>query len=173
MADIDHQPHKDLSNEEAIEKIKQLGKDANICIFHTALNNFPHHASPMALQDVCEMGNLYFISSTENHLNKNIEQDPRVVLSFSNSSKWEYMTVFGNAKVSKDKALIHKYYNKFSDAWFDGEDDPRVTVVIVTPVEGHYWETKNGKIVSALKTVFSAVTGAKTDDGGVDGELKL
>lgn len=173
MADIDNQPRKDLSRGEAIEKIKELGKEANICIFHTNLENFPHHASPMALQGVCDKGHLYFLSSTSNQKNKDILQDNKVMLSFSDSKRWQYMTIYGRAEIRKDRELIDKYWTDFAKAWFEGKDDPRISVLEVSPEDGHYWETQDGKIVSSLKSIYSAVTGANTDDGGVDGSLNV
>ena len=137
------------------------------------MNAFPDHASPMALQGVCDQGNLYFLSSSESNKNHDIQQDDRVALSFSNGGKYEYLTLYGNASILTDKPTIEKYWTDFANAWFEGKDDPRVTILKVTPFDGHYWETKNGKIVSAIKTVFSAVTGSGNDDGGVEGDLKV
>ena len=48
-----------------------------------------------------------------------------------------------------------------------------MTVLRVTPNAGHYWQTTSGKIVSFIKMSFAAVTGSKTSDGGVDGELNV
>ena len=52
-------------------------------------------------------------------------------------------------------------------------DDPRVTVLSITPDEGHYWQTESGKVVSFVKMSLSALTGSKLSDGGVDGQLNV
>ena len=173
MADIDNQPRKDLSSTEAIEKIKEIATAANICMFHTAVGNFPDHATPMAIQGVCTKGNLYFLSSSDNEKNVDIQKDDRVMLSFMNSGKYEYLTIYGHASIHKDNELIEKYWTKMAEVWFEGKDDPKLTVIRVTPFDGHYWETKNGKIVTGLKMLFAAITGAKTEDGGIEGDLKV
>ncbi len=58
-------------------------------------------------------------------------------------------------------------------AWFkDGKDDPKVTVIRVSPEESYYWDTQNGRMISLLKIAVAAVTG-KEMDGGVEGKLKV
>lgn len=173
MADIDQQPSKDLSSGEAIKKLREIGEESNSCMFHTNLQHFPGNCRPMAVQEVDDDGNMWFVSSTESVKNADIEKDPKVTVTFQNNSKWEYVVVNGTAEILQDPALTEKYWNKFFEAWFDGKDDPRISFIKVKCEDGHYWETQNGKFASAVKAMFSAVTGSKIDDGGVDGNLKL
>ena len=57
--------------------------------------------------------------------------------------------------------------------WFtEGEDDPRITVIKVTPTEGYYWDTKHGNAVAGVKMLVGAVVG-KTLDDSVEGRLKV
>ena len=70
-------------------------------------------------------------------------------------------------------ALIEKYWNSFANTWFEGKDDPRISVIGVTATDGYYYETKENKVVAMAKMIFAAVTGAKNEDGGVEGELKI
>ena len=60
-----------LASKEAIAKIKELAEDVRVCMFCTELSNSPFTTRPMALQDVDEYGNLWFLSSSES--NKNFE----------------------------------------------------------------------------------------------------
>ncbi len=165
-------PHQNLSGETAIKKIKELAEEAKTCFFTTKIGKNAH-SIPMTLQEVDKDGILWFISSSESEHNQNISEDPAVELYFMNGSSYEYVFVKGTAKISKDKTLIDHYYSHFADAWFDGKDDPRVTVIGVKADEGYYYETKDNKVFAVAKMVFAAVTGAKTEDGGVEGGLKV
>ena len=165
-------PQKDLSGQEAIETIKKLTEKAGTCFFVTNIGK-NSHSIPMALQEVDEEGTLWFISSSESTHNQNIEKDNTVQLYFLNNGSYEYVFIQGKAHVSKDKALIEKYYTAFADAWFDGKDDPRVTVIGVKPDDGYYYETKDNKVFAMAKMAFAAVTGAKIEDGGIEGGLSL
>ena len=165
-------PHKDLAGNEAIKKIKELAEEARTCFFSTNIGP-QTHSVPMSLQEVDENGVLWFISSSDSEHNQNIQNDSGVQLYFLNNSSYEYVFVKGDAKISKDKALIDKYWTDFANAWFDGKDDPRVTVIGVTAQSGYYYETKDNKVFAMAKMVFAAVTGSKNEDGGIEGGLKL
>ena len=173
MADIDQQPHKDLNSSEAIKKMQDLAKASNACMFHTSVKSGELHVRPMATQDVDDAGTFWFISSTESNKNREIQADPAVIITYQNNSKYEYLAIHGTAQIHKDKALIEKYWTDFAKAWFEGKDDPRVSIISVKPNDGYYWDTKDGKLVSMLKAVFSAVTGSKNDDGGIEGNLEI
>lgn len=60
-----------------------------------------------------------------------------------------------------------------ANAWFDGKTDPKVSIIGVRPKDVRYWDTKHGKLVDMALMVYSAVTGDRNADGGVEGELKL
>ena len=58
-------------------------------------------------------------------------------------------------------------------AWFeDGPDDPKLTLIKVTPEDGHYWDTKNGRLISMIKIAAAALTGSEMDIG-VESNLKV
>jgi general stress protein 26 len=125
------------------------------------------------VQKVCDQGNFGFLSGSDSDKNTEIEQDPRVQLFFLNTGKYEFLSVFGEATITRDRKKIDELWTDIAKAWFkDGKDDPRVTVIKVTPKEGYYWDTKNGKLVSMLKIAASAVTG-NTMQEGVEGWIAV
>ena len=83
------------------------------------------------------------------------------------------MDIYGSATVNRDRALIDDLWEDMHKAWFpEGKDDPTLTVIVVKPQLGYYWDTKQGVMVSFLKIITAAATG-KTMDGGIEGELSL
>jgi hypothetical protein len=50
-------------------------------------------------------------------------------------------------------------------------DDPRITVIRVTPSEGYYWDTKHGIAVAGTKVLLGAAIG-KTMDDSIEGAIK-
>src|SRR5688572_7415743 len=127
----------------------------------------------MHVQEVCDQGNFWFLSPRDSDKNQEIENDPRVQLFISNPSRYEFLSVYGTASISRDREKIDKYWSEFAKAWFtEGNDDPRITVIKVTPEEGFYWDTKDGKLVSTIKILASAITG-KTLEEGVEGTISV
>ena len=173
MADMDQQPRENLSGDAARAKIHELGKDMRMCMFATDVTDFPGDVRPMAIQQVDERGTFWFLSSKQSEKNRDIAKDPRVLLTCQNDSKYQYLALSGTAAIHTDRATIDKYWTALARAWFDGPEDPRVTVLSITPDEGHYWQTESGKVVSFVKMSLSALTGSKLSDGGVDGQLNV
>jgi len=163
---------KNLTHQEAIDKFKELIKHQPTCLFTTLLTQVPLTTRPMGVQQVCDQGNFWFLSSSESDKNAEIAIDDRVQLFFLNTSDYEFLSVYGKASITRDKQKIDELWSDIAKAWFDGKEDPRVTVLKVTPEEGFYWDTKNGKLVSMIKILASAVTG-KTLEEGVEGTIAV
>ncbi|KMQ68317.1 general stress protein [Chryseobacterium sp. FH2] len=162
---------QNLTHQEAIKKIKELSESARICMFCTELGNVPVNSRPMTLQETDDSGNLWFISSDISNKNFEIKEDRRVQLFFMNNSDSQYLSVYGNASVYKDKTTIEDKWSPLAKAWFEeGKDDPKVSIIRVEPEETYYWDTKAGKLVSLFSFVASAITGIKTNNSdGVEG----
>lgn len=163
---------KNLTHQEAIDKFKELVKHESTCLFTTQLTQVPLTTRPMGVQKVCDQGNFWFLSSSDSDKNAEIMIDNRVHLFFINTSDYEFLSLYGKATISRDKQKIDEFWSDIANAWFEGKDDPRVTVIKVTPEEGFYWDTKNGKLVSMIKILASAVSG-KTLQEGVEGTISV
>lgn len=164
---------ENLSQSEAIEKIRELVKTEQIAMFTTALQDLPLNTRPMATLDVDDEGNLWFFSEKDSPKNRDIENDSRVQLFYANKSSSEYLSIYGNAAISTDRQKIEELWSPMVKAWFtEGKDDPSITVLKVVPSDAYYWDTKNNKLVSLIKIAAAVVTG-KTMDDGVEGKLSL
>ncbi len=164
---------KNLYNEEAVEKIKDLVKSADICLFTTALSRLPLTTRPMSTQDVDDKGALWFLSPKSSGKNLEILQDSRVQLFYFNKSSSEYLSIYGEAEITTDKEKIKQYWTTMAKAWFtEGEDDPEISVIKVTPQDAYYWDTKHNKMVATLKIAAAVITGNTMDDG-VEGTLHV
>lgn len=165
---------ENLTQQKAVQKLKELSEDARICMFCTELDQIPNNSRPMSLQECDSDGNLWFISSSSSNKNFEIKEDNRVQLYFMNNSNSEYLSVYGKAFIYKDKNTIEDKWSALANAWFDGKDDPDVSIIRVAPEDTYYWDTKAGKLVSLLSFAAAALSGGKTDnDDGVEGELHV
>lgn len=164
---------KNLAGEEAIKKLKELAEDAKICMFITFTTERPMPCRPMALQKVEADGTLQFLSATSSHKNHQIKNDDEVQLLFANTGSSEYLNIYGQARISKDREKIKELWSPLAKAWFqDGPEDPKISLISVSPISCKYWDTKHNKLVSILKIAAAVVTG-KTMDDGVEGNLKV
>lgn len=156
---------KNLFNEEAKAKIKELAENIDFAMMETNLGAKKTHIIPMSTKEVDEDGCIWFLSNKNSAHNNHINADNTLQLIYSKPGDMEFMTVYGHASISTERPVLEKYYGKSDDAWFDGINDPELTAIKVVPEDAHYWDTKNGKLVSLLKMGMGAVTGEKQDLG--------
>jgi len=164
--------HEDLSGQQAGQKIKELTENADSCYFCTKITTGqPLKVRPMSVRKVDEDGNFWFLSADDSVKNADIAQDPGVHLLFQGSAHSDFLSVYGNATISKDKAKIKELWEPILKAWFtEGEDDARITVIKVEAKEGYYWDNKHGNAIAFAKTIAGAVMG-KTLDDSIEGKL--
>lgn len=165
---------KNLSGEDALKKMKELTEGAESCFFCSDIKtNSPMAVRPMSVQKVDDSGNLWFLSSTDSYKNAQIKQDDHVQLLFQENKHSGFISIYGEATISEDKEKIKELWEPILKTWFtEGEDDPRITVIKVTPSEIYYWDNKHGEAVSFLKMAAGAVMG-KTLDDSVEGQIKI
>lgn len=160
-----------LTREEANEKIKELAGKADTCLFTTNLTSLPLTTRPMSTRDVDENGCIWFFSRRDSNKNKEIAQDNRVQLFYSNFSNSEYLSIYGKATILKDEKKAKELWSVFAKTWFnEGYDDPELTLIKIEPEEGYYWDTKDGKVISLLKIMAGAITG-KEMDTSIEGKI--
>lgn len=163
---------KNLSNTEAKKKIKELAESIDFTMMATSLKSEPFHVIPMSTKEVDEMGNIWFLSNKNSEHNKNIDKEGKAHLIYADKGNFEFLSIYGNAYISSDRNRIKDLYGKGDDAWFDGVDDPNITTIKIEPQDAHYWDTKNGKILSLLSMAKGAITGNEPDLGE-QGDLKI
>lgn len=163
---------KNLIGEDAVKKIKELAEKAGSCYFCTKIVTGESFATrPMAPEKIDDQGNFWFLSASDSYKNRELQQDPSVQLLFQGSSYSDFLTIYGKATISTDKTRIKELWDPMMKTWFtEGEDDPRITVIQVTPTEGHYWDTKNGIAVATVKRLIGAAVG-KTFDDSIEGNI--
>ncbi len=162
-----------LSGAEAIRQFKEVVGHDPMCMFLTRLDKRPIPSRPMATQKVCDQGNFWFLSSRSSMKDHDVAADPMVQLLFANMGRSEFMSVYGTATVVEDMAKKKELWSPMATAWFpQGVDDPDLTVLKVVPMEGYYWDTKDGRMISLLKIMVASFTG-NLADGGVQGKLTV
>ncbi|MEO5914076.1 MAG: pyridoxamine 5'-phosphate oxidase family protein [Luteolibacter sp.] len=165
---------KNLSQGDAITKIRELVEKAGICFFCTTVpTGESGGARPMSVLQTDAQGHLWFLSAADSHKNEELAISPEVKLYFQGSAHSDFLQLDGTATVSADKAKIKELWNPLLKTWFtEGIDDPRITVIKVVPLRGYYWDTKHGNAVAGIKIAIGAMIG-KTLDDSVEGKLSV
>lgn len=164
---------KNLFSQEAIQKIQKIADDTRTTMFCTGLGSKPFGSTPMATQKVEDDGTIWFFSAKDSDRNADLAKEPLAQLIFSSPNNQEYLSLFGEAVVTYDRAKVEELWSPMSKVWFQqGPTDPNLSLIRFIPTEGYYWDTKNGKMVAYAKMVASVATG-KTMDDGVSGKIDV
>ncbi len=168
------QNHQDLQGVDALSKLHELVKKAPTCFFCTRLQSgSPFATRPMSVQKVDERGTLWFLSPNDSQKNRDVASDATVQLLFQGSAHSDFLTLYGKATLSQDKAKIKELWEPILKTWFtEGVDDPRIEVISVVPDRGYYWDNKHGRAIALAKMVVGAVTGITLDDS-IEGKLRI
>ena len=165
---------ENLTNKEAIDKLKILVEDILVCLFCTDLKiDDGATCRPMSALKVCDQGNIWFFSEKGSAKNNAIANDRNVQLFFSHPAKGSYLVVNGEAEIILDQTKIDELWTPVAKIWFkEGKEDPSISIIKVTPVTAYYWDTEGNRMINFLKMVASVVTGSNLVSGN-QGALKV
>lgn len=163
---------ENLNKEESWKKLKDLVDDIKVAMMVTGLEKKPINAIPMRTKKIDDKGNIWFISAGNSEHNQNIQVNEDVHLLYSAPKDNEFLSLYGQAEITKDKTILKDLYSATTDNWFDGADDPNLTAIKVKPAEAYYWDSKTNKYVTLFKMGIGALTGNQQDIGE-KGKLKL
>lgn len=163
---------ENLNKEESWKRLREMVDDIKVAMMVTGLEKRPINAVPMRTKKIDDKGNIWFISMGQSDHNKNIQINKDVHLLYSAPDDNEFVTLYGQAEIVKDRSVLEDLYSSTSDNWFDGVDDPNLTAIKVKPAEAYYWDSKTNKYLTLFKMGVGALTGEKKDIGK-KGELNL
>ncbi len=164
---------EDLQGQDAVKKIKEMVEQTQTCFFCSAVVTGESNGDrPMSVMQVDDEGQLWFLSARDSRKNQELAIDPSVKLYFQGSKHADFMQLSGTAAITTDREKIKELWSPIAKTWFtEGVEDPRISVIKVTPSQGYYWDTKHGLAVAGVKMLVGAVL-KKTMDDGIEGKLK-
>ena len=160
------------SRQESIQKLKEMLEGIDFAML-TTIAGGKFRSRPMSTQEMDENGNLWFFTSDQTHKIDEIQADPRVSVAYSDPNDQTYVSVFGRAETSKDKAKMEELWSPILKAWFpEGLDDPCLALLKISIEEVEYWDSPNSKLVQLAGFVKAMVTGQQAE-GGDYGKINL
>jgi general stress protein 26 len=158
---IENSKSSSTENSENLAKVNELIKDIRTAMMMTLDAEGMPRSRPMHTQEAEFDGVLWFMAGASSDKAREIANDPRVHLSYIDSSGEKYISVTGRAKIVNDRARIKSMWSPFLKAWWDGPDDPEIRLIRVDVHKVEFWDTPGGKIASVLSIVKSVITGTR------------
>jgi general stress protein 26 len=148
-----------------VEKIKELVSRSRVGMLGT-LEDGLMRFRPMSHVDIDDDGKIWFFTSKDSWKAEDIQRNPTVHLIYINESDSIYLSMEGVAQVVQDHQRMKELFNTFVKAWFPkGLKDPSLALLSVHPVGMEYWTNDDSKVLTYIKMLASAVTGAQASIG--------
>ncbi|MFB9055827.1 pyridoxamine 5'-phosphate oxidase family protein [Mariniflexile ostreae] len=152
MSDKDFTKDKD-----GLQKMRDLIEVPKVVMMASRLDKIPFSVCPMTLQSMDAQGDLWFFTSKESGLFKDVDYDNRVQIMCSDEEKQKYISIFGNATHIVDQEKVDELWNPLMRNWFDGKEDPNLVLLNVNMENAYYWDNQYNKLVSFFKLVKGAI----------------
>ena len=102
------------------------------------------HTRPMTAQlEHEERGPIWFFTSTDNGLVRQLDAPRRSVAAFAAKGHSLFASIGGQLVVDTDRAVVERLWNPFVAAWYEGKDDPKLALLRLDPDQGEVWLNEN------------------------------
>jgi general stress protein 26 len=149
------------------EKVREMIKDVQTAVLVTHGDGDKLRGRPMVAAGLDPDGKtLWFYSGSGTEKTGEIAANDRVLLSYSDPSKQNYVSVSGTARVVRDVAKQKELWKETMKTWFPGgPEDPRIALIAVEMTGAEYWDSPNSTLLHAYGYVKAAVTGQPPKGG--------
>jgi general stress protein 26 len=147
-------------DDKARQRVWELIKDIRTAQLVTHSPDGELSSRPMAAVNKTFDGKLWFLTSSESGKIHEVEDNRRVLLTYSHPSKQQYVSVRGNAQVSNNREMIEALWTEMARIWFpEGKDDPRIRLIGIEVTAAEYWETPGKAAVLLYGYAVARLTG--------------
>jgi general stress protein 26 len=158
------------TDQEAQDKVWEMIRDVEVAMMVTLDEQGRFRGRPMRAVDTKHFdGTLWFFTDQPSPKTDEASHDPRVLLAYSDPSRQNYVSLFGEAEVLRDPAKQKELWSEPLRAWFPGgPDDPRAGLMKVKVEGAEYWDAPSSTLVHAYGYVKARITGEPPQPGAND-----
>lgn len=154
-----------MSRQEQIDKVQEVVKDVKFAMMSTTNKKGDIHAWPMTTSET-SIGakEIWFIGDKTSDVVKDIQDDPRVGLTYATQDAKNYVSISGDAKLVNDQDKLNELWSPVYNAFYaHGKEDESIQLIKVVPHGIECWISGNSA-VNMFKMATAAVQDGKTVD---------
>ena len=114
-------------------------------------------------------GTLWFMLAADSLKAMDVEERPKVNLSYAQPEEGRYVCVSGTAEVVRDRTKARELWRPLFETWFPGgPEDPNLALLRVDIVSADYWESPHGdpqRLYAAMEKGDAGALGHATPPG--------
>ncbi len=155
-----------MSEADSLEQLRKVLKGIRVAMMTTVDSDGGLRSRPMATQELDKDGSLWFLTQATSPKTGEVERDHHVNLSYVSTEDNRYVSVSGQATVTRDRAKAEEIWNPLYKAWFpEGLDDPNLAVLRVSVEKAEYWDSPTSAVVHLAGFVKALATGKQYRPG--------
>lgn len=141
-------------------------KDSKIAMLTSISRETELHSRPMMTAQNDFDGRLYFFSRLASEKIDEITHNPNVLVTYSNPRDMTFISVYGEAYVSRNPAKIREHWIPALEAFFTkGVNDSDLCLIEVQVTEAEYWDSDKSQMTRIFEMVKASMTGERPDLG--------
>jgi general stress protein 26 len=144
------------------QKVWDLIKDAHSALLVTVGPDGRLDSRPMGCVQTDFEGTIWFLTFADSSKVNEILKDDRVLVSYANAAKYEYVSLSGTARLVTDAEKLKELWSEALRVWFtSGREDPNLALLAVSVEEAKYWTDAASMVTYAwayLKARFLGVS---------------
>jgi general stress protein 26 len=114
------------------------------------------HARPMTAQFQGEKGPIWFFTSDQNGVVKNLGGQSRAIATFTSKGHDLFATVHGRISLEQNRAMVDALWNPYVAAWYSGgKTDPALRLLRLDAERAEIW-ADGSSLIAGLKMLFGA-----------------
>lgn len=160
----------------AQQKVFDLVKSIEVAQMVTIAADGKLRSRPMVAKQNSFAGDLWFFASATSGKVDELDANREVLLTYSDPSKQNYVSVEGEGEVVRDSQRAQRVRDLWSEplrVWFPkGPSDPDIALVRVRMREARYWDAPSSAFLLVYGYVKAVTTGQRPNPGDV-GQVEI
>lgn len=149
-----------MNSHETLERLDDLIDGERLVMLTRWTADGLLHSKPMTVLQHDAGGAFWFYIRSEAGQGDDEVQYRHVNLAFSNPDKGRHVSLAGQGRLVRDRALIRSMWTAAAKPWFpEGPDAPDLALLEIIPTHAEYWDGPSNMVSRALAMAASIAAG--------------
>jgi general stress protein 26 len=131
----------EVEHRESVEKVRELISEIKVAMLTTRNISGGLHSRPMYTQQTEFDGDIWFATSRSSSLVAELQRNSDVLVNYANPGSQRFVVIAGEGLEVNDQSKIEELWSPAMKPWFEGPDDPDLTLVKVRSHRADYWDS--------------------------------
>ena len=160
--------------DKSINDLRSKIKSIRFAMLTTVNSDQSLSSRPMTQQQLDDNGVLWFFISDESQLAQDINNHPKISVTFAEPADSVYVSISGHAEVLRYREKAEELWSPAVAAWFsNGIDDPHLSLIKFTIHSAEYWDSHSNKMLQLFAIAKAAISGNPPTDIGEHEKLQF